>query len=97
MCQKILKQAKSENFIDQWRKITSDSEILTWVAGVKIDFSELPSQERIPFPIVFTLIENDKIQIYIDRMVNTKIIQNVLTHPVKLSAIYSPGTKKMVE
>ena len=69
-----LTAGKIKNYIAEWRKITSNAEILTWVARVKI-FQNYLHKSDLPFPIIFTAVENGKIQISIDRMVKTNIIE----------------------
>ena len=50
------------SFLDNWRKITSDPDVLSMVAGWKVDFTEAPVQwTELHWPR-FSKMEQDKLQ-----------------------------------
>ena len=62
-------------FVDNWCRITSDKEILDWVLGVHIDFSEEFVQSSCPSGYQFTSVEEAKINEQLITMWEKGIIQ----------------------
>jgi len=52
------KSGQLTSFIDNWRRITSDKEILQMVSGQYIAFDKVPSQEHPPAVKCFSKEEN---------------------------------------
>ena len=66
---------KTCQFINNWKLLTSDSTILSWVQRVKIDFTEGVFQHHCPLPLVFSGTEKLKMQAELDNLEKKSIIE----------------------
>lgn len=62
------------NKIREWEKITSDSWILNTILGYKIEFDEIPFQNKIPVPIKFNEKQTDIIDQEVIDLLNKNAI-----------------------
>lgn len=74
-------------FIDIWRQLTSDQEILSTVRGMPIDFDTTPHQHYLPK----TNRSDNEVQLIaseIHKLLSRNVIEPTDTHMVRLSLIY---------
>ena len=83
------------NCADQWRKLTSDPEILETVTGQNIEFYQIPIQIKSPFQPKWSPEEAEFIDSEILSLLEKDVIQNQNTSRVNLIHWYSCVPRKM--
>jgi hypothetical protein len=63
-----------KNYIDQWKRLTSDRAILTAVCGYKIDLFINPIQFRVPRPLKCSTLEANNIDLQIASFLQKSVI-----------------------
>lgn len=66
---------KTRANFEAWKELTSDANILSWVAGVNIDFNAVIQQNNLPRPIVFNQTDSLLIDSEIQKMLEKKVIE----------------------
>lgn len=89
------------HFLDQWRKITSNKTILSWVAGYQVPLSKLPPSPQTFSSQKFSASEAKAISSAINDMLLAGIINRCLPTPCQfLSRIFlvnkSNGEKRFI-
>ena len=68
---------KISQYLDNWRNITSDTNILNLVRGYALEFNRYPNQNKIPKPINFSEAECKVIDEEIELLLKKKVIEIV--------------------
>ena len=68
------KGGRIRHYLDQWKALTSDHEILQIVQGLKLDFSTVPFQEFIPKQIDFNAQEICVVNLEINKLLEKGVI-----------------------
>ena len=66
---------KIAQFKDSWANLTADREILKWIDGVQIDFSQTCKQWKVPQPFHFNVEEVKLMQQQLDKMITKGVIE----------------------
>ena len=86
------------NYLDEWRKLTSDPRVIAMVQGCRLEFEIIPQQTNVPSPIKFS--EKDKALINAEitefkqngiiskcEHVEGEVISNIFCRPKKLGKV----------
>lgn len=65
---------KTATHVNNWYKLTSNSEILNWVTGTHIDFMHDVVQPGLPAPLWFSASDTEKI----DHQINVMLMKNIV-------------------
>jgi hypothetical protein len=90
-----------KNYLEQWRRLTSDHAILTTVGGYKIDLLINPTQFRVPRPLKCSILEANNIDLQIASFLNRGIIVRSAHEPDEfISTVFlrekKDGTFRMI-
>ena len=69
------------NHLDSWRKLTSDSNILSIVSGYCLEFDEIPCQLRAPRETRFSQMESEHLKVEVDKLLNKGVIKKTTHSP----------------
>ena len=72
---------KTRLSISNWKKVTSDVNILTWAMGVSIDFTTLVDQASAPRPYAYSATDIRLIDDQLRKMLNKGIIETATPSP----------------
>jgi len=67
----------------EWCQLTSDTDILNWIKGIKLDFVNNVVQDKGPPPIHFSDSEREKMNVQIVRMLDKGIIETTCASNVQ--------------
>lgn len=76
-----MKAGRLKNFINEWKKITTDQFILNCLEGYKIPFKDLPFQSKPPLERKFSAQDWGKIKIEIKKLLNKRAIEECIDEP----------------